>query len=476
MSDRPLTDPPQEPTPPTDPPAEEAIEVTGEDWRGLFHLYCFLDLSLSDRKLERREVVWIKRYLTNHGMRHLHPHMYALIGQGGCDQRVLGQLVERAARKLNMGEKRRFIYNLAQLVQSKGSIGQAEYENILNLSEKIGVPDTEADAIINSVYNVNDTFMTIVGMLAIGAILYFTQVVIVPLVIAIFITMIILKVEGAIASALHLRRFRWLNKLAAMVLVLGFFFGLAMAASVSGRDIANRFPYYEDRISHALQSSETAQAALEWFQESGVVDQLKQVPVGSMVSSFLGSLFKLLGNFLLIVIFTGFLVFSSSSFTGILQEMNEKISAYISVKTLISLLTGALVYALCRIFGIDFALFWAILGFLLNYIPSVGSIAASIPPILLSMVQLESWALVGLFALIMTVTQIFLGQVLEPKLMGTRLALKPVAILLGLIFWGFLWGIPGMFLATPLMALLRILSSYFNFSRGFERLLAADKR
>jgi len=58
--------------------------------------------------------------------------------------------------------------------------------------------------------------------------------------------------------------------------------------------------------------------------------------------------------------------------------------------------------------------------------------------------------------------------------MGTRLALKPVAILLGLIFWGFLWGIPGMFLATPLMALLRILSSYFNFSRGVERLLAAD--
>lgn len=461
--------------PPTSPPPAEAPDVTGDDWRGLFHLYSFLELSLSDRKLERREVVWIKRYLTNHGLRHLHQHMYELIALGGCDQEALDMLVERAARKLSMGEKRRFIYNLAQLVQSKGSIGQAEYENILNLSEKIGVPDTEADAIINSVYKVNDTFMTILGLLAVGAILYFTQAVIVPLVIAIFISMIINKLEGIIASALRLRRFRWLNKLAAMVAVLGLFFGLAMAASVSGSDIAHRFPYYEDRMSSALQSSPTAQAALDWLKESGVVEQLKQVPVGSMVSSFLGSLFKLLGNFLLVVIFTGFLVFSSSAFTGILQEMNEKISAYISVKTFLSLLTGVLVYALCRIFGIDFALFWAILGFLLNYIPSVGSIAASIPPILLSMVQLDSWALVGLFVLIMTVVQIFLGQVLEPKLMGTRLAIKPVAILLGLIFWGFLWGIPGMFLATPLMALLRILSSYFNFSRGFERLLAADK-
>ena len=63
----------------------------------------------------------------------------------------------------------------------------------------------------------------------------------------------------------------------------------------------------------------------------------------------------------------------------------------------------------------------------------------------------------------------------EKKLMGDKLAVKPVAILLGLIFWGFLWGIPGMFLAAPLMALLRILASNFNFSRSFERLLAAER-
>ena len=138
------------------------------------------------------------------------------------------------------------------------------------------------------------------------------------------------------------------------------------------------------------------------------------------------------------------------------------------------MLTGVVVFSLCSIFGIDFALFWAILGFLLNFIPSVGSIIASIPPILLSMIQLESWTSVALFAVIFIVAQVLLGQVLEPKLMGSKLAVKPVAILLGLIFWGFLWGIPGMFLAAPLMALMRILASYFNFSRSFERLLAAE--
>jgi predicted PurR-regulated permease PerM len=155
--------------------------------------------------------------------------------------------------------------------------------------------------------------------------------------------------------------------------------------------------------------------------------------------------------------------------------MNDKIGAYIGIKTLICLLTGLLAYGLCMIFGIDFALFWAVLAFLLNYIPTVGSIIATLPPILLAMIQLDSWILIVLFVVLFTVLQVILGQVLEPKLMGTRLALKPLAILLGLIFWGLLWGIPGMFLATPLMALLRILSSYFNFSRPFERLLAADR-
>ena len=67
-----------------------------------------------------------------------------------------------------------------------------------------------------------------------------------------------------------------------------------------------------------------------------------------------------------------------------------------------------------------------------------------------------------------------MGQVLEPKLMGARLALKPIAILLGLIFWGLIWGIPGMFLSTPLMVVLRMLSAHFNVSRGFERLLATE--
>ena len=445
-----------------------------ENWRDLFYLYNFINISLTDRVIERRELVWIKRHLINQGKAHLLTRMYEIVECGGCNQEELQQLMERAAAELSISEKRRFIYNLAQLFQSKGSLSTLEYENILDLSEKVGLPDTDADAIVNSVYSVNNTFIAIIGLLALCVILYFGAVVIVPLIIALFISMIINKAESRLASTLSLCRFRWLTKLGTMVLILGGLFGLVMVAVVSGKDIATRIPYYEAKIDAALKGSATAQKALAWLHDKGILEQLKKIPFGSSISSYLGSLITLLGYFLLVVVFTGFLVFSTSSSSGILQEMNDKIGAYIGVKALINLFIGALTFILCLIFGIDFAFFWGVLAFILNFIPSVGSVIAIVPPILLTLIQLNSWTLIVLFIVLLVVPNILLGQVFEPKLMGQKMAIKPLAILLGLIFWGLLWGIPGMFLATPLMVLLRLLSSYFNFSRRFERLIAAD--
>ena len=449
-------------------------DAPGADWRDLFYLDAFLQLSLSDRQIERRELVWIKRFLANRGHRRLFGRLQALVDCGHCDREQFEKLTTRAAAELSESEKRQFVHDMAQLLQSKGPLRAPEYESIVKLAEKVGVSDTDADAIIHSVYNVNNTFIAIIGLLALGAILYFTQAVFVPLVIAIFITMIINKVEGLLTATLSLQRVRWLTKLGAMVLILAAFFGLAMAAVVSGADIANRFPFYASRLTTTLQGSSAAQELLSWLRDRGVLDQLQNLSLGSMVSGFLGSLVSLLGNFVLVMIFTGFLVFSTSSFTGVLQEMNDKVGAYVSLKTLVCLLTGLVTLVVCWLFGVDFALFWALLAFLLNFIPSVGSIAATLPPILLAVVQLESWTAIGFFAVLLILPQTLLGQVIEPKLMGARLAIKPLAILLGLVFWGLLWGIPGMFLATPLMVLLKILASSFSFSRSFERLLSSE--
>jgi AI-2 transport protein TqsA len=449
--------------------------LVAEDWWGLFHLHAFVSLTEADRHIEHREKVWIKRFLIHQNRAELCDKLETLLSsepQVGERQRLLAIARERMATP----EKRRFVYNLAQLCKSTGSMSGAEYSAIVDLASGLGIADTDADAIINSVFSVNDGFMAIIGLLCLGFMLYATESVIVPLVIALFITMIINKVEGLVAKALRLRgSLRWINKLAAMVVIIGILFGLVMAAVSSGKEIAGRIDFYKARVVNGMDGLHkwADKQGLPW-PETNISQQLDKLPIGKTLSGFFSSLLGFLGNFFLVVVFVGFLVFSKADYKGIMQEMNEKISGYISIKAMISLATGVGIGLLCWGFGVDFGLFWATLGFLLNFIPSVGSIAATIPPVLLAFVQLDSSAAALGFAICMVALQFVLGNVIEPKLMGDKLSVKPVAIMLGLIFWGFLWGIPGMFLAAPLMALIRILASYFNFSRSFERLLAAD--
>ena len=286
--------------------------------------------------------------------------------------------------------------------------------------------------------------------------------------------MIIYRVEGFITQKFAIRRLRWLTRLGSTLLILAAGFALVLAAVASGTDIAQRFGFYQEKLTTVLHNASLLQNALSWLRAHGVGDLMSHVPVADILTGLAQTAAAMLGNFVLICIFTGFMVFSDANFTGILEEINEKIGGYILIKTLMSLLTGVLVAVECWIFGIDFAIFWGLLALLLNYSPTVGSIVATAPLILLAIVQLDSWGLIALFALNLIVLLQLMGQVLEPKLMGARLALKPLAILLGLIFWGRIWGIPGMFLSTPLMVVLRMLSAHFNVSRGFERLLATE--
>ncbi len=452
----------------------KAGDARVDDWKDLFYLLTFVSLVMHEGQIEPREMVWIRRFATGRGNSHLLGRMAAIIDGGERNTTEIEQLRRRAARGLSVGEKRRFIYNLAQLCKAQGSMSTARYVAILDIADNIGVSDIEADAIVHSVYTVNDTVMAAVGVLTVGSILYFARSVFVPLVVAIFITMIIYKVERLIASSLGVRRFRWATKLAATVAILAGFSGLVAAAAVAGNDIVSRLPAYKTQFDGAVGNSHAIQSTLAWLREKGLLDQLRTLPIGDMLAAFVGSLVNLVGNSALVVLFTGFLVFSSSEFKGTLEEMSDKIGTYMTIHTLMSLVTGLCVGLLCAAFGIDFALFWGLLAFLLNYVPSVGSVIATAPLMVLSAIQLHSWPAIVAFIVLLEAIAILTGHVIEPKLLGKGLGLKPLAILLGLIFWGLIWGIPGMFLAAPLMVLTRIFSSYFNITRGFERLIASE--
>ncbi|MEP4079188.1 AI-2E family transporter [Haloferula sp.] len=128
---------------------------------------------------------------------------------------------------------------------------------------------------------------------------------------------------------------------------------------------------------------------------------------------------------------------------------------YLGIKTLISLSTGVLAGTLCWAAGLDFYVLWAILAFALNYIPVVGSIIAGLPPTILALLVKgppDAIAVMGGYILINT----FLGNFIEPMLMGRRFGLSTLVVLLSVLFWGWLWGPIGMLLAVPLTMMVKV--------------------
>ncbi len=137
-------------------------------------------------------------------------------------------------------------------------------------------------------------------------------------------------------------------------------------------------------------------------------------------------------------------------------EVKNAIVSYMKVKFFTSFCTGLFFGVISYAFGIDFALFWGFLAFLLNFIPTVGSIAATIPPMLLGLIQIESSGSFVFFLLLLIATQFVWGNVIEPFMLGSSVALNTVTVILGLIIWGYIWGIAGMLLSVPLIVLARV--------------------
>ena len=142
---------------------------------------------------------------------------------------------------------------------------------------------------------------------------------------------------------------------------------------------------------------------------------------------------------------------------AITNTISRQIGAYLGALFVISLVTGLVVWGVLAWIGVEFAFTWGLLAFVLNFIPTLGSIVASIPPVLMALAQFAPsfWPAVGVAAVLFVIQQT-LGNFIAPKVYGDRLNLSPVVILLFLVFWGWLWGITGALLAVPLAAAIQI--------------------
>jgi AI-2 transport protein TqsA len=197
----------------------------------------------------------------------------------------------------------------------------------------------------------------------------------------------------------------------------------------------------------------------------------------NMLRNTVGTIFGLLSGVLLVCVFVIFLLAGRNpraEHSQMYIDVVGKIRRYLGTKVITSALVGVLVWASLAIIGMELAGVFGILAFLVNFIPVIGPIIVTVLPIPIALAQFHSPWPVILVVVIPGGIHNIIGNIIEPKLMGEGLDLHPVTILLAVSFWGLLWGIVGMFLATPITAVVRIVLMQFDTFRPIANLLAGD--
>lgn len=192
-----------------------------------------------------------------------------------------------------------------------------------------------------------------------------------------------------------------------------------------------------------------------------------------LLSSWAGNFVSFLGNAFMVVLFMLFMLAGGGQLTtkvenafetqsaeriaGIIANITQQVRQYLVTKTLVSLGTGFLTFAILWLFDVDFALLWGFLAFMLNFIPNVGSLVSVAFPVVLSTLQFDTLVIPILVLVLLMSIQLVFGNVIEPRMMAFSLNLSPLLVLVSLIFWGYLWGIWGMVLSVPFTATIKIM-------------------
>lgn len=316
--------------------------------------------------------------------------------------------------------------------------------------------------------------LAIVTVILVAAALKSSTLVSSTIALSFFITLATWPVDDMVRKRVP-EKFRWLGHLAAaglMLLVFAIFLG---GLVLSARQIIGELPQYEsliaDEIHNLLQM--TQQQGLE-TDVSSLTDRLIN-PVVTLAttaiqstSSFAGIL-SLIFFLVLLMLFeaprvgeklAGSTLSHESQFQNVLITIAERLRWYLAVRTLMGVLTGALYFLWSWIWGLDFTFVWALLAFLLNYVPTIGSLLAGLLPIALAFLVMPLWSAVA-FAGGLIVIEQFMGNYLDPKLQGQQLALSPVVILISLLFWSWMWGIAGALVAVPMTTVILIVCERF---------------
>lgn len=248
----------------------------------------------------------------------------------------------------------------------------------------------------------------------------------------------------------------------------------------SAESIAAKAPQYADEYNQYADKI-TNIARGFGFEGSGNISSMAaklSTKVAEYIAGFAGALVIVVAFFVLALLevhdYRGKLgqSFDSEGWLDPLHRITADFQRYIAVRTLVGLITGVAVSVFSLLIGLDFAVIWGLINFLLNYIPTLGSIVAVVPPTAFALFQFNGLDMVIYTLLGVGGVQLLMGNYIDPLLQGRYLALSPLAVLFSVVFWGWVWGIAGAFIGVPLTIGVVIACDHFERTRWIARMLA----
>ena len=312
-------------------------------------------------------------------------------------------------------------------------------------------------------------------IMAVGAALFWLRPVMIPFVLAVLLAYVLGPIHDLLVDRANAPR--WLALTVTLVVGFVVLSATALLISSSVKQLARNSASYQAHITELV--SQVAASLRAWDIQIGVDEfeqQLSKIPVGSWVVRATNALVDLVSNTFLVLVFVVYLLGGrgqGDASSPIWDECDRQIKRYVNLKIGLSAATGILVGLLLWLIGVDLAMVFGVLAFILNFIPSVGSVIAILLPIPLVVVGPDfTWGTLALVIALPGAVQMIIGNVIEPKLLGESLDLHPVTVLLALILWGMLWGVAGMLLAAPMTAVAKILMSNLDYTRPVAELMA----
>ncbi|PYE80356.1 putative PurR-regulated permease PerM [Winogradskyella epiphytica] len=158
------------------------------------------------------------------------------------------------------------------------------------------------------------------------------------------------------------------------------------------------------------------------------------------------------------------------------MKIEKDLIKFIKVKFLVSALTGLFTGLMCVFFDVSFPIFWGLFAFAINFVQMVGSFISVICLSIFAFVELDPTSTLFFFILSISLVQVVFGAILEPIFMGKSFSINIIAVLVMLMFWGFLWGIPGLIMAIPITVFIKIILEQFEGTKVIAELLSGDQR